>query len=297
MYGASYTTAAGFDLPGVRRLIIATVAAYAAQVLADRLTGGLWTDWLSLSRDGLRHAALWQPVTYLFLHGNLWHLLLNMLGLFFFGPEVERRLGTRRFMALYGVCGVLAGLGWLAFSGGPLVRCLGASGAVFGVLGTFAALFPTRPVTLLVLFVIPVTMRARTLAIGLGLFNLLAMMHQPGAIAYAAHVAGGAAGYLYGLRARYGGLPRGAFDPRRWWNDLRWQWLRRRFRAVPGYPAPADPDAREEPTPAAVDQILDALSRRGFGSLSARDRDVLERASRRPGSRPGTAGDDMAGDL
>ncbi len=266
----------------VRALIVATVAAFGVQWLADGMTGGAFTAVFSLSRAGLRRLWLWQPVSYQFLHGNLLHLLLNLLGLFFFGPETERALGSRRFLMLYLVSGALGGLGWIVLSAEPYSRCVGASGAVFGVLGAFAALFPNRPVTLLVFFVIPVTMRARTLAIGLGLFSLLAMVSRPGHIADAAHLVGGLAGYLCGLNALYGGLPRGALDPRGWWNAARWHWQRRRFKVVRG-PERAPPHAppHAPPTSEEVDAVLDTLSKWGFGALTDRERNILERASRR----------------
>ncbi|MBI2438256.1 MAG: rhomboid family intramembrane serine protease [Lentisphaerae bacterium] len=231
-YRNSYSFSSGLT-PAVRFLLVGTVVAFFAQALADRLTGGVFTAALSLSLAGVLKLELWQPVTYLFLHGGLWHLILNMLGLFFFGPDTERTIGTRRFLTLYFACGILAGLGWIFISGMSGGYCLGASGAIFGVLGAFAALFPQRPVTLLVFFVVPVTLRARTLALALGLISLLALISQPGQIAYAAHLVGGVVGYLYGLAEANAGQGRGYFpNPRQWWNDLRWRWQRRKFKVL-----------------------------------------------------------------
>lgn len=279
-YRNSYSFASGLT-PVVRFLLIGTTAAYLIQVIADRATGGGFTKLFSLSLDGLLRLELWQPVTYLFLHGGLWHLILNMLGLFFFGPETERAIGTRRFLALYFACGILAGLGWILISGTPASYCLGASGAIFGVLGAFAGLFPQRPVTLLVFFVIPVSLRARTLAIALGLFSLLAIISQPGQIAYAAHLVGGLAGYLYGLYGVNQGLGHGSFNPRQWWNDLRWRWHRRKFKVLRGSDRDWGIEKEEPPSSQEVDEVLAKISKWGLGRLTPRDRDILDRASRR----------------
>lgn len=279
-YRNAYSFAPGLT-PGVRFLLIGTVMVFLVQGMADRLTGGAFTALFSLSLDGLLRLELWQPVTYMFLHGGFWHLILNMLGLFFFGPETERTIGTRRFLALYFACGILAGLGWILISGTPASHCLGASGAIFGVLGAFAGLFPQRPVTLLVFFVIPVTMRARMLAIALGIFSLLAIVSQPGQIAYAAHLVGGLAGYLYGLYGANEGLGRGSFNPRQWWNDARWRWQRRKFKVLRGSDQEWETKTDEPPTSQEVNEVLAKISKWGLGRLTPHDRDILDRASRR----------------
>jgi membrane associated rhomboid family serine protease len=279
-YRQTYSLVPGLT-PAVRFLLIATAAAFVVQVFADRLTAGYFTGVFSLSLGGLLRLEFWQPVTYLFLHGGLWHLILNLLGLFFFGPETERTIGTQRFLALYFACGILAGLGWILISGTPVGRCVGASGAIFGVLGAFAGLFPHRPITLLVFFVIPVTMRARTLAIALGLFSLLAIISQPGQIAYAAHLVGGLAGYLFGLYWVNQGFSGGTFDLRRWWSDLSWRWHRRKFKVLRGSDRDWGIDREDPPTAQEVDEVLAKISKWGLGRLTPRDRDILDRASKR----------------
>lgn len=279
-YHNSYSFTPGLT-PAVRFLLIGTTAAYLIQAMADRLTGGAFTALFSLSLAGLLHLELWQPLTYLFLHGGFWHLILNLLGLFFFGPETERTIGTPRFLALYFACGILAGLGWVFISGTPASHCLGASGAIFGVLGAFAGLFPQRPVTLLVFFVIPISLRARTLAIALGLFSLLAIIMQPGQIAYAAHLVGGLAGYLYGWQGSHAGLGRGSFNPRQWWNDLCWRWQRRKFKVLRGSDGNWETESQEPPSPQEVDEVLAKISKWGLSRLTPHDRDILDRASRK----------------
>ena len=269
----------GFGLtPAVRMLLWITAGAFVLQWLCIALFGDAVLLLFGLSRHGMHGLWIWQLITYMFLHSSIWHIFFNMLALYFFGPDVERTVGRRRFIFLYLIWGVFGGLGWLLISARDITPCIGASGAIFGVLGMFSALFPHRPITLLLFLVVPVTFRARTLAILLGAITLFMMMTQPGQIAHAAHLIGGVAGYGYGLLWMRGGLKTFRFDPAAWWNTMLWHWQRRRFKVVSGsfskyYNAPKkDPD---------TDAILDKVSKFGLGSLTQREREILEQASRR----------------
>ncbi|HDL77694.1 MAG TPA: rhomboid family intramembrane serine protease, partial [Lentisphaerae bacterium] len=160
--------------PAVKWLLIITVAAFVVQLVGDQASGGLFTLYCGLSRWGLARFFWWQLVTYALLHGGAFHILINMLGLFFLGPETERALGTGRFVKLYLASAVIGGLGWLLLSRGGV--CIGASGALFGIIGAFAALFPHRLITLFILLVIPVTMPAWMLAVGLAVVELIYLL-------------------------------------------------------------------------------------------------------------------------
>lgn len=245
----------------VRALLVGTVAAFAVQAVADNLGNGIFSRLFGLSLVGMKRYQYWQLVTYLFVHGGFFHLFLNMLTLYFLGPETERAMGGTRFLILYLLSGMLGGVGWLFFTDAPWSLCVGASGALFGIIGAFAALFPHRPITLLVFFVLPVTMKAWVLAASLGGIELVFLLssYQNG-IAYAAHLAGGIAGYLYTLAAFRGGGS---------------AWLARlggRFRRQPGA-------ERGE-----IDRILDKIAGQGIQSLTRAERDRLQRASRERGS-------------
>ncbi len=133
----------------------------------------------------------WTVVTYMFLHGGFWHLFLNMLGLFFFGPRLEARLGPRAFLTLY----FCSGLGGALFSFlPPMAPVVGASGAVFGVLLGFARYWPNEPIY--IWGVLPV--QARWLIIFLAAFSLYAGLTgvQDG-VAHFAHLGGFAGGFLF----------------------------------------------------------------------------------------------------
>jgi len=279
-----YQSSAGFMrgmlTPAVRFLLIATGIVFLCQLIIDPMVGGKFTLLLSLKWVGIKHLWLWQLVTYIFLHGGIFHIILNMLGLFFFGPETEREIGSERFIVLYLACGILGGLGWLLFTGGhTAMYCIGASGAVFGILGAFAALFPERPITILVFFVLPVTMKARSLAIALAAFSLLATISQPGYIAYSAHLIGGLAGYLFIVffHSAKSGYIRPSIH--QIINDLLWRWHRRKFKVMSDHEDRSE-EHNEPPTEKEINEVLEKLSKYGINKLNRRELDILKRASR-----------------
>lgn len=190
----------------VRRLILITAAVFALQLILEVPLGGssgafrgaipgssLIIDWLAF--DTGRLWAIWTFGTYMFLHANLWHLFSNMLGLFFFGPEVERTIGSRQFIQLYlasGALGVLAS--WLA---APLIGhtfIVGASGATMGVLVAFAVIAPNRQVYM---FPLPIPLTARGLVIIVILLNLLTATNVGGRSSWTTHLGGMAVGYAF----------------------------------------------------------------------------------------------------
>ncbi len=153
---------------------------------------------LALSLNGIRHGYLWQPLTYMFLHGGFTHLLFNMFTLYFLGPETERAMGSKHFLAMYLLSGLLGGLGWIWLSPQPYALCVGASGAIYGVLAAFATLYPRRQLTLLIFFIFPVTLLAWQLVAGLAFIEFVLANNDPASgIAHTAHLPGPVAGFLY----------------------------------------------------------------------------------------------------
>lgn len=274
--------AQGLYSPGMglvtRRLLMITVGVFVVDWLLWPNPAGGYSPFervFGLSRRGLSSGMLWQVLTYTFLHGGFLHLLGNMIGLLFFGSELEQRLGGRRFLLLYLGCGALGGLGWLLLSAGDTAVCIGASAAVLGVIGTFAALYPTRRITLLVFYVLPVTLTARMLALITAGGSLLLMRSNAGGIAHSAHLAGGVAGYLYGLWIDGVRMsPRSSWRPDRVFADWKARLRRGRFRVMdsPADNTPVDWDD--------VDRILIKIRAMGMGSLTVSERELLERASR-----------------
>ena len=183
----------------------------------------------------LKNGFFWQPFTYALLHGGWFHLAMNTLVILLFGAGVEAEIGSKRFLRIFFFGVVLGGLGWLGVLAlmphlppmdalaqwvPEIIRrwlpfvstrtelstamCVGASGGVFALIGAYAAMFPQRIVYILIPF--PVKVRARTLAIILGVLTVVEAITIQSNVAYAAHLVGGLAGYAYGVVLRRKGF-------------------------------------------------------------------------------------------
>lgn len=153
--------------------------------------------------------ALWMPLTHMFLHGNGTHLLVNMVGLFLLGPDLERTFGPVPFLLLFLLSGLAGGVGYVLFSFlvlGHVLPVVGASGAIMGILGAIVALFPKRIYVILPLMI---PLRASTLAV-LMLTVHLFFMFTPygGRVAYDVHLYGGLTGFAFAWWVSRGHLRR-----------------------------------------------------------------------------------------
>ncbi|MBD3334100.1 MAG: rhomboid family intramembrane serine protease [Candidatus Eisenbacteria bacterium] len=147
---------------------------------------------------------IWQPVTYLFLHGGLFHLLFNMFALWMFGSELEYLWGTRRWLKYYFITGIGAAVTTMAFAwaaylfdfGNPqaiLIPTVGASGAIYGLLLAFGLTFPNRPIFLWFLFPIP----ARIFVLIFGAIEFISSIsYVNDGIGHFAHLGGMVFGYI-----------------------------------------------------------------------------------------------------
>ncbi len=144
--------------------------------------------------------AIWQLVTYMFLHSGIMHILWNMLGLWMFGAPLERIWGTQRFLRFYFACGISAGLTVVFLSymfGGINAATVGASGAIYGILMAYGLVFPDQ--TILFGFLIPMKSKYFVMIIG-GIVFLQSYTAtvggQPSGVAVVAHLGGLVAAYL-----------------------------------------------------------------------------------------------------
>lgn len=138
----------------------------------------------------------WQPFTYMFAHSGIRHLLFNMLGLFFFGTQVEQELGSWEFLLFYMLTGVLAGFLSLVIywvTGTYMVFLLGASGAVFAVLLAFATFYPNAQIY--IFGIIP--MRAAALVTLYTFIEIFSQFRGGSNVAHMTHLAGFGFAYLY----------------------------------------------------------------------------------------------------
>ena len=175
----------------VYALIAVNVAAYIFALAQEPFA----IEVLWLNADHFRDGMFWQPLTAMFMHGGLSHILFNMWGLYIFGGIVAPRLGGKAFLALYLTTGLLGNIVWLAAAWhSPAVLC-GASGAVMAVTAAAAVMAPETP---MLLFFIPYPIKLRTMAIVFFAIEIVLEItgRQPG-VANLVHIAGFVGGYLF----------------------------------------------------------------------------------------------------
>ena len=264
MYQRNQYSGFGLGLtPAVKTLVIVNVSIFIIINLFRKIA------WISLF--GMVPAVvfsrfwIWQIFTYMFLHLGLWHLILNMLMLWFFGPTIEAAWGRKQFLIYYFFTGIGAALCSFFVSIGSYIPVIGASGAIFGILVAYAVMFPESIILLFLIF--PMKMKHAILV--LGAINLLGAISSPGSgIAYFAHLGGGIFGYLY----------------------LKNEWLKMKFLrfsfSIDGLKNKYSQhnirgkEIEKKNLNEQVDQILDKVSQEGIGSLSPKERAILERKSR-----------------
>jgi membrane associated rhomboid family serine protease len=221
----------------------------------------------------------WTFVTYMFVHAGLLHLLGNMLMLFVFGTAVESRMGSRNFLLYYLFCGVGAAVFSLMLATVmPVGSFVGASGAVLGVAVAFAMFWPDAE---LIVFPIPVPIKARTLVIGLVVLDVVASRLWPNdGVAHLAHVGGALFGYLFfrvQLLSRRNAAPAAQTVERVVMVQSGSAEPERRTPVTPMRPrrrVDADPVAAE------VDRVLDKISEKGISSLTPAERSFLDEVAK-----------------
>lgn len=234
----------------------------------------------------------WTFLTYMALHGGLFHLLANSLALAVFGPSVERRMGSTTFLLFYLYCGLGAAIFSLALGNLlPIAPFVGASGAVLGVAMAFAIHNPDAE---LMIFPIPVPIKARVLIMIIAGIDVVgALVGGNSGIAHVAHLGGLTFGWLFfriQRLGRAGDAPR--FPPMRprvpvvagrdeEVEELSYDAITasRTSTSRPSVPPPQpDPAALEA---AELDRLLDKIGASGMDSLTASERAFLDGVSRR----------------
>jgi len=180
--------------PATVTLAAACLAVFALEIFLMATGRQQLLGVLALSGEGLARGWWWTLVTHLFVHANLLHLLVNVVGLWFLGPEVEAMLGRAKFIVLYFVSGIAGGILQTMFSS-PSSELVGASGSVCGLLLSFTTAHPEMPLRALLFFVLPVSMKAKTMGRGLIVFSAVcAMLRILPQLGHLAHLGGAVAG-------------------------------------------------------------------------------------------------------
>ena len=230
-----------------------------------------FSPWTALTRP-------WTFVSYMFVHAGLLHLFGNMLMLFVFGTAVESRMGSRNFLLYYLFCGVGAAVFSLLLARVmPVGAFVGASGAVLGVAVAFAMFWPDAE---LIVFPIPVPIKARTLVIGLVVLDVIGSRLWPNdGIAHLAHVGGALFGYLF-FRAQLLSQ-RSAATPARVERVVMVQsGSAEPERRTPVTPMRPRRGIESDPVAAEVDRVLDKISEKGISSLTPAERSFLDEVAK-----------------
>ena len=261
-------------------LLVSLVVCYVIQTLMKLQLGPYKVDQLfGLSIEGLKAGRYYQLITFQFMHAGLLHIVGNMIMLYCFGRMIEDTLGPKRMLWLYLLSGTIGGLVQvalgLAFASIGNTTVVGASAGIFGLLAAFCTQQPNNPITMLVYFVLPVTILPKWILWFEAAMAIIGLFF-PGTTANGAHLGGMITGVLF-------------IKWSSWFGDFQWRprarqqtsrqparilvprTVRRPRKVVEDLP-PAEFISRE------VDPILEKISAQGIHSLTDRERQILESA-------------------
>lgn len=204
---------------------------------------------------------IWQPFTYIFFHGGIWHVLINMFVLWMFGSELERLWGKQHFLKYYFVTGIGSGLITMFLGFNSMIPIVGASGAVYGVLLAYGLTYPNRTVYLY--GIIPI--KSLWFVMGIGLIAFMSSLNNVSQISHLTHLSGMVIGYFMLKK------------PVRW-NDL---WFAIRKKTMEYRVQKEEKKvSRQQEIERDIDFILDKINRDGFDSLSQQEQNRLYKGSR-----------------
>jgi len=204
---------------------------------------------------------VWQPFTYLFLHGGVWHILINMFVLWMFGGELERLWGKHEFLKFYFITGIGSGLVTMLFDLQSMTPIVGASGAVYGVLLAYGLTYPNRTVYLY--GIIPV--KSIWFVLGIGLIAFMSSFNNMSQISHMTHLSGMLIGYFMLKKPfRLSGL----------WFQIRKKTLEYRIQKE------EKKMSRQFQVERDINRILDKINQEGFNSLTVEEQERLYKGSK-----------------
>jgi len=273
--------------------LILSIACFLIQNLILLLGGqyhyqSLITRWLALSFTSISEGKIWTLVSYAFLHstGNFFHILFNLLMIFFMGREIIRLHGEGSLLRIMIASVISGGLLFVLVHWGSSLPTIGASAAVYGVLALFCMTRPNEPITIYLYFILPITIKPKWLLWIMGghaLFGTVAWewLGSGNSIAHSAHLGGLIAGIVY-----YPILTGRLVLPSLFRRRIRVTTVKPDSSGFPKVPRSKRPLAVEysvnlsgrEELRKEVDRILDKITSQGFASLSQAEKDTLDRA-------------------
>ena len=285
----SFTGAEPKIPPIVMNLIFITVGVFVLQQVMDvffpAMGGGsnsFMSEWFALSGRSFRELKVWTIVSYSFLHSTagFFHIFGNMIGLFFIGRIIEPLIGKERFLGLYLGGSLVGGLIYLFFHFGGSSPVVGASASVMAILTLFCLLYPERPITLLLFFILPITVKPKWVFWGSLVVSTAGVLlyELPGQsyVAHSAHLGGMLTGIFYFRYIHNRPNPffrsNGSYasiEQPAWYKRLKNKDSETNYKVNR-----TDRDNLQQE----VDQILDKINSTGFGSLTEYEKHTLDRA-------------------
>lgn len=241
--------------PFIKWMILFDVVVFIAQNIYPQMTYALGLSPKAFFSDFPNK--LYQPVTYMFLHGGIWHILFNMFALWMFGTEVEFTWGSKRFGKFYFLAGIAGAVLSMIVRSSQIGPIIGASAAIYGVLVAYWIMFPER--YLYIYFLLPIKVKWAIPGV-----MLLGFLFGGPHIAHFAHLGGALFGLVY-MKAD-------------------WRWLRfgdkfKKYKYSRQTTKLEKNRQRAEEIMKRVDEILDKINEVGIENISKEDRKFLEEAS------------------
>ena len=245
----------------------------------------------------------WQLITYQFLHGDFWHIFMNMFMLWMFGTELENRWGNKKFIYFYLICGIGAGLlhMLMSISLGHIAPAIGASGSIYGLFFGFIMLNPDRR---LIMFPLFIPIKAKWIGIGMVVISLIGGLSGGDGIAHFAHLGGGLMGFLlvklfpsrFGLESggEFGYIPPkkasfidNIFNKKEKPQQYSVNWEEPKKTTNNTYSEPRSYNLKEiyvdghKVSQEMIDTIIDKISQSGYSSLTEQEKYILTEISKK----------------
>ncbi len=255
--------------PAVKNILFANGIIFLMQWMNPGINAFLSYNFGLQGYDVIHEFKIWQLVSYMFLHGGIWHIFMNMFIFWMFGTELEMQWGSREFVKYYFICGIGGGLLNILLT--PTVPnyppTVGASGAIYGIMLAYALNYPNREV---IVFPFPIPIKVKYLVGFMVMITFFSTWNAQGdGIAHAAHLGGVVVGFIY---LKYGQK----FDLRRLKTIFQNQDKQKKtFTSGSTYDQEKVEYYRRK-----IDELLDKINRVGYLKLTDEEKELLEEGSK-----------------
>jgi membrane associated rhomboid family serine protease len=276
----------------IDRLLIILIGCFVVQAIYvlfsdTNLGNGPHLELFGFSASFIESGFVWTICTFPFLHSDPLLLIVNLLGLHFIGRPVERELGPRNFYWLCGLSVIFGALLWIPFHylDPPIFALSGSTCVVLSLLTFFCFSYPEKPITLLLFFILPVTLKPKYLLMGVLVLELfgfvfLELRDQPGSTSYSSHLGGMLAGaFVYRFILSGRSFPSFVFSSKSSQGAPSKKkpvfFSTNTNSSKPSYSVDL---SNQQTLQAEVDRILDKINEKGFGSLNQNEKNTLDKA-------------------